>query len=114
MSFFLTLVMKYLTIIPILLSTWIPAQANSHLEKAYANLSVAVNDARKEAANRQNAYNAAVKKANDLKQMADTAKAAADKQVAAATKQAESMKAAITKAMTTPIDAASVGVATPA
>ena len=62
-------------------SIWLSAQAEtSPLEKALASLTVAVDNAKKETVTKQNAYNAGAKKTAD------------------AAKQAESMKAAITKA----------------
>ena len=91
--------MKNLIVTTIVFSIWLTAQAEtSSLETALASLTVAVENAKKDTAAKQNAYNAATKNAGDLKKQAETAKAAADKRAADAATQAESMKAAIAKA----------------
>ena len=91
--------MKNLIVTSIVFSICLSAQAEtSSLERALASLTVAVENAKKETAAKQNAYNVAAKNAEDLKKQAETAKAAADKRAADAAKQAESMKAAIAKA----------------
>lgn len=74
-----------------------PVPPGSALERAMTALTHAVDSAKKETAAKQNAYDAAAKKAGNLRKQSENAKAAADKKAADAAKQAESMKAALTK-----------------